>query len=232
MSGSLGFQPASELGPSPDERGEFAALIRSKGAELEELRKAKQSGAMKPAEKQALVQLLSDLATQNTALEGELRKQSGRIEDLLSELSETHQALIDVRTLAKDAIQEMKDEVASSKQLQETVLGQMAEDIAADKRRIKALEHPEKESETNQKRAEKIKEYLAQNGTPGKFLNKRTLKLIEGKAVRFELLRSYLDCDKWQLNRALRTLFEVYPGEYCKKKLNKTTWLLVERPKL
>jgi len=145
--------------------------------------------------------------------------------------------------LLRDAVLRLQDrmekletdleyEVASSKQLQESALARIAEDIAADKRRIKALEHPEKDSETNRMRAEKIKEYLAQNGTPGKFLNKRTLKLIEGRAVRFELLRSYLGCDKWQLNRALRTLFQIYPGEYCKKKLNKTTWLLVERPKL
>lgn len=148
-------------------------------------------------------------------------EQLERLQDLAKEQAEQI-------GLLRDGIVRLQNEVASCVQFQ----GRIAEDLARGLQRIRALENPEKDSETNNMRAEKIKDYLAENGTPSKFLDKRTMKSIEGRAVRFELLRSYLEIDKWQLNRALRTLIKMYPGEYCKKKLNKTTWLLVERPKL
>ena len=81
MSAALpAFQLASTLGPSPDEREDFAAKIRAKDAELEELRESKQSGAMKPPERQALVQLLSDQSKKIQDLEKALKEAQNDIE--------------------------------------------------------------------------------------------------------------------------------------------------------
>jgi seryl-tRNA synthetase len=81
MSATLpAFQLASTLGPSTDEREEFAAKIRSKDAELEELREAKRSGAMKPQERQALVQLLSDMSRKIEDLTKALKEAQNDIE--------------------------------------------------------------------------------------------------------------------------------------------------------
>ena len=156
-----------------------------------------------------MVQLLSDLSKKVEDLERLTAKQARELDDLKKQVKENGQEVYDVHEMAKG------------------IIGDACKRITA----LEEKDRPEN-SETNQIRAKKIKEYLAENGTPGKFLDKRTMKLIEGRAVRFELLRSYLEIDKWQLNRALRTLTKMYPGEYCKKKLNKTTWILVERPKL
>jgi hypothetical protein len=203
-----GFQLASEIGPSPSEREAFETLLQSQASQLEDLRAAGPRLAAGPD--LATLQKIGELLQANKELQATLKDQSEQI------------------GLLRDGIVRLQAEVASSLQSQ----GRQAEDLARGLQRIRALENPKKDSETNNKRAAKIKEYLAENGTPGKFLDKRTMKLIEGRAVRFELLRSYLEIDKWQLNRALRSLLKIYPGEYCKKKLNKTTWILVERPKL
>jgi TolA-binding protein len=160
--------------------------------------------------------------------EQELEEQCSRQAEQIERLQDFAKEQAEQIGLLRDGIVRLQGEVASCIQFS----GKIAEDLARSLQRIKVLENPEKDSEINNQRAEKIKEYLAENGTLGKFVDKRTRKLIEGRAVRFELLRSYLDIDKWQLNRALRTLLKMHPGEYCKKKLNKTTWILVERPKL
>ena len=230
MSSSLpSFQLASELPPSPSEREALEDTIRRQAAQLEKIQDGGQQRAgIRPDELQKLIILLNSFDGRIKELERLVEKQSVQIRDLQRSDKDAHNEIDEVRTLSKDAIDKLKVEVASSNQFVER-LGNDVCNIAC---RIKDLAHTEKESEINRKRAEKIREYLAENGTPGKFLDKRTHKLVEGKAVRFELLRSYLDCDKWQLNRALRALFQIHPGEYCKKKLNKTTWLLVERPKL
>lgn len=231
MSSALpSFIVASELPPSPSEREALEDTIRRQAAQLEKLQDggSQQKAGIKPDELQKLIILLNGFDGRIKELEKLVERQAILIEDLGKESKETGQEIYEIRTLSKDAVDKLRAEVASSNQFVE----RLADDIGNDRCRIKALEHPQRESEINLKRAEKIREYLSENGTPGKFTDKRTRKLIEGKAIRFELLRSYLDCDKWQLNRALRTLFQIYPGEYCKKKLNKTTWLLVERPKL
>jgi len=231
MSSTLpSFIVASEPPPSPSEREALEDTIRRQAAQLEKLQDggSQQKAGIKPDELQKLIILLNGFDGRIKELEKLVERQAILIEDLGKESKETGQEIYEIRTLSKDAVDKLRAEVASSNQFVE----RLADDIGNDRCRIKALEHPQRESEINLKRAEKIREYLSENGTPGKFTDKRTRKLIEGKAIRFELLRSYLDCDKWQLNRALRTLFQIYPGEYCKKKLNKTTWLLVERPKL
>ncbi len=228
------FQPASELGPSPSRESELEALCHRQAEQLELLQdmdiepqqpmRQPQGAIIRPEEKQALIELLSTLGKRVEDLERLTAKQAREIEELRATPKDQSEQI----GLLRDGIVRLQNEVASCKNLQENhsaVLGKLMD-------RTCALENKKKDSEINAERAKKIIEYLAENGTPGKFLDKRTRKLIEGRAVRFELLRSYLDIDKWQLNRALRTLLKMHPGEYCKKKLNKTTWILVERPKL
>ena len=96
MSAALSFRLASDLGPSPDEREEFATKIRSKDAELEELREAK-SGAMKPKERQALVLLLSDIRKENEDLKEQAVKQAGQIEDLTKALKDIQEDIEQIR---------------------------------------------------------------------------------------------------------------------------------------
>ena len=96
MSAALSFRLASDLGPSPDEREEFATKIRSKDAELEELREAK-SGAMKPLERQALVLLLSDIRKENEDLKEQAVKQAGQIEDLTKALKDIQEDIEQIR---------------------------------------------------------------------------------------------------------------------------------------
>lgn len=227
-----GFQLAAEIEPQPavTREEELGAKIREQDLiiasqidkinELEEMLQGHQvAGRMQPehnpltmSERFALTCRINDLTIANHAIEIQLL----------------------------EALNCLKVEVASCKQQSDNTdgaLGRLALDVAQGLRRIVDLEktehvHLSNNSIINKIRAERIREYLNENGTPGKFLDRRTRKLVEGRAVRFELLRSYLKCDKFQLNRALRTLFQEYPGEYCKKRLNKTTWLLVERPKL
>jgi hypothetical protein len=235
MSAALSdFQLASELGPSPSEADRLRELCSKQAEQIEQLQdlatepqqaeKQPQDAVMQPSEKQALIEILSGLAERVKALELLTAKQAREIEDLQSLPKDQSDQI----GLVKDGIVRLQAEVAGCTQLQRNHSAVLSKLID----RINEQETKKGESETNTERAKKIKAYLSENGTPGKFLDKRTLKLIEGRAVRFELLRSYLKIDKWQLNRALHTLIKMYPGEYCKKKLNKTTWLLVERPKL
>lgn len=235
-----GFVPASDI-PSRNLTREEELEEQVRQSKAETLRVLELLGSEparnlttgpKPQEWQALQTVLSDLLEANRDLHERLGKQGRQIEELKNTNKQLQRDVHDIRELAKESIDGIKSEVASCKQLIDDFSGRLALDIALDRQRLAKLEHPEINSRTNVDRAEKIKEYLAENGTPGKFRDKRNSKMIEGKAVRFELLRSYLDCDKWQLNHALRALFRKYPGEYCKRKLNKTTWLLVERPKL
>ncbi|MCK9570809.1 hypothetical protein M0R72_17805 [Candidatus Pacearchaeota archaeon] len=219
MAAASGFVPASELGPSPSREAELEDLCSRQAEQIERLQDlatephpaaSQPHGAIiRPEEVEAYTKILGALGKRVEDLERLTAKQAKAIEDLRKKNEGLGIEIYDVREMSRTIIQDAC-------------------------RRITAIEEKDKpeNSETNQTRAKKIKEYLAENGTPGKFLDKRTMKLIEGRAVRFELLRSYLVIDKWQLNRALRTLIKMYPGEYCKKKLNKTTWLLVERPKL
>jgi flagellar motor protein MotB len=99
------FQLASTLGPSTDEREEFATKIRSKDAEIEELRETK-SGALTPQERQALVQLLSDLSKKVEDLEKRTEKQAKQIEDLQKENKALGKEIYEVREMAILIIQD------------------------------------------------------------------------------------------------------------------------------
>jgi hypothetical protein len=237
MSAALDFQPASELVPARSRENVQEELISKQAEPPERLqngepRALKSIASMKPEEKQRLILLLNDLVGKVQELEIERDHQAKDIEDLKKELSEMHETVIGIRDFSREVFAELKSEVAGCNQLLNNEMSRLAEDIAQDRRRITALENPEQESETCQKRAAKIRAYAAGNATPYKFIDKRSKKQVDGRVVKFELLRLHLDCDKWQLNRALAALIKMYPGEYCKKKLKKNKWFLVELPKL
>ena len=82
MSSALGFVAASDLGPSPSERESYEATIQSQAELLQEAREAKQSGAMKPQERQALNTLLNDILEENKKLIEQAEKQAAQIEAL------------------------------------------------------------------------------------------------------------------------------------------------------
>ena len=223
------FQLASELGPSPSREEELEGRVQDLMGELEELRgreTEQQAGlkcppAMKPEERQALLQVISDL-------DARLKLAELQSENKVKDLETTVRKQGEQIELLRDGILRLQDLVSNCTQLQENhraVISKLMDEISA-------LKGKKAESEINKARAEKIREYLHENGTTGKFLNKRTGKFVEGKAARFEVLRGHLVIDKYKLNRALHSLFQTYPGEYCTKKINKKSWVLVERPKL
>jgi Arc/MetJ-type ribon-helix-helix transcriptional regulator len=90
--------------------------------------------------------------------------------------------------------------MASLENLQEQDTNRICLDIAYDRRRLTALEHPAKEpGKTDLSRAEKIEKYLTAR---------------PDRKATFETLRGHLDVDKFALNDAIRTLMEAYPGRY------------------
>jgi len=234
MPAALDYQPASELGPSQSRETDLGENILNQAELLEQLQEGqpKSINMINPEENRWISRLLNDLTGKVQDLGADRERQTKDIEDLRKELSEMHQTVLSIRDFSKEAVGGLKSEVAGCNQLLETEINRLAEDIARDRRRITALESPERDSETNRMRAEKIRAYAAGNATPYKFIDRRSKKQIEGRVVKFELLRLYLDCDKWQLNRALAALIKMYPGEYCKKKLKQNKWFLVELPKL
>lgn len=97
-----GFCLASDLGPSPSEREELERIIRSQAEQLQEAREAdpRQSGGMAPQERQALVQLLSDLSKKVEDLKKLTEKQDGKIEDLQKANKALDKEIFDVREMA------------------------------------------------------------------------------------------------------------------------------------
>ena len=90
--------------------------------------------------------------------------------------------------------------LASLESLQEQDINRICLDIAYDRRRLTALEHPAKEpGKTELSRAEKIERYLAARP--------------DHKAT-FETLRGHLGVDKDRLNEAIKTLMASSPGRY------------------
>jgi hypothetical protein len=99
-----------------------------------------------------------------------------------------------------EEIASLRSTVASLETLQEQDTTRICLDIAYDRRRLTALEHPAKEpGKTELSRAEKIEKYLA--GRP------------DHKAT-FETLRGHLGVDKYALNGAIKTLIESSPGRF------------------
>lgn len=114
----------------------------------------------------------------------------------------------------QEAIQPLQDEIAQNHQeiaalrlkmasletLQEQDTNRICVDIAYDRRRLTALEHPAKEpGKTDLSRAEKIERYLAARP--------------DHKAT-FETLKGHLGIDKVLLNQAVKALMASSPGRY------------------
>jgi len=90
--------------------------------------------------------------------------------------------------------------MASLETLQEQDTNRICVDIAYDRRRLTALEHPAKEpGKTDLSRAEKIERYLAARP--------------DHKAT-FETLKGHLGIDKVLLNQAVKALMASSPGRY------------------
>ena len=127
-----------------------------------------------------------------------------------------------IQNLIKGAIQPLQDEVsqlrgerdqdcqeiaalrlkmASLETLQEQDTNRICLDIAYDRRRLTALEHPAKEpGKTDLSRVEKIERYL--------------ISRPDHKAT-FETLRGHLGIDKARLNEAIKALMASSPGRYA-----------------
>jgi hypothetical protein len=140
MSAALDFRPASQLIPARSREEAREELISKQSELLEwlqdrEPRAQKSIASMKPEEKQRLILLLSDLAGKVQELETERDHQAKHIEYLKKELSEMHETVIDILDFSREAIAELKSEVASCNQFQNSEMGRLAEDIAQDRRK-------------------------------------------------------------------------------------------------
>lgn len=122
MVAAMGFQPASELGPSPSREETLEDLVRSQAAQIERLwedgaRQAERPG-IRAEEKQALVQLLSDLGERIKELELLAAKQARQIEEMDNVNNRLEQQITDVKGLAKDRISELLAEIVDIRNAQ------------------------------------------------------------------------------------------------------------------
>ncbi len=122
MVAAMGFQPASELGPSPSREEMLEDLVRSQAAQIERLREDEPRQAeipgIRPEEKQALVQLLSDLGERIKELELLAAKQARQIEEMDNVNNRLEQQITDVKGLAKDRISELLAEIVDIRNAQ------------------------------------------------------------------------------------------------------------------
>jgi predicted RNase H-like nuclease (RuvC/YqgF family) len=94
----------------------------------------------------------------------------------------------------------LRSRLASLESLQESEISRVCVDIAQDRRRLSALEHPIKEpSKTETSRAEKIEKYLVSR---------------PDHRAAFETLKGHLGVDKDRLKEAIKTLMDASPGRY------------------
>ena len=101
MDATLGFQPASELGPSPSMIEELEDLVRAQAAQIERYQDAEPnrsaSQGFKSEKKLALIKILDQLIgrckEQSRTIES-LKKEN---EDLKNKLSDVQQDLLDIR---------------------------------------------------------------------------------------------------------------------------------------
>jgi uncharacterized coiled-coil protein SlyX len=119
MAANPGFQLASELGPSLSREGALENLIRVQAAQLDAFREAeaksidRSEAAMNPGEKQALVQLLSDLSKRIEDLEKLTGKQGREIEDLSKALNEAEQDIEEIREHFPALVSEAKKRISA-----------------------------------------------------------------------------------------------------------------------
>jgi hypothetical protein len=126
---------------------------------------------------------------------------------IIGAVSEAIQPLQDrVESLETPAISQGEEiaalrlKLASLETLQEQDTTRICLDIAYDRRRLAALEHPPKEpGKIETSRAEKIEKYLASR---------------PDHRAAFETLRGHLGIDKDRLKEAIKTLMDASPGRY------------------
>ena len=125
----------------------------------------------------------------------------GQLQDLIVQaVQESIQPLQDEIAQDHQEIAALRLKMASLENLQEQDTNRICLDIAYDRRRLTALEHPAKEpGKTEVSRAEKIEKYLASR---------------PDHRATFEVLRGHLGVDKDRLNEAIKTLMASSPGRY------------------
>ena len=122
MAGVLGFQPASELCPSPSRDSELEALCSLQAEQLERLQdhanepRAKAGTIIRPEEKQALVQLLSDLGEQGKAQVKQIEKMVREIDDLRKALKEAEEDIEQIRLYFPKLISEDRKRLTTLEQ--------------------------------------------------------------------------------------------------------------------
>lgn len=116
------FQLASEIGPSPSETEQLRDLCSRQAEQIERLEALaechnpapkSQAGTIRPEEKQALIQLLSDLGRRIEDLERLTAKQGKQIEDLQKEVKANGQEVYEVHDLAKYCLQSLSKRLSS-----------------------------------------------------------------------------------------------------------------------
>jgi hypothetical protein len=124
-----------------------------------------------------------------------------QLQDLIVQaLQETIQPMQEENAHNHQEIAALRLKMASLETLQEQDTNRICVDIAYDRRRLTALEHPAKEpGKTDLSRAEKIERYLAARP--------------DHKAT-FETLKGHLGIDKVLLNQAVKALMASSPGRY------------------
>ena len=97
-------------------------------------------------------------------------------------------------------IDQLQAEITSLRSMQEQDTSRICIDIAYDRRRLTALEHPAKPGKTELSRAEKIERYLAARP--------------DHKAT-FETLKGMLQINNVLLNQSIKVLMDNSPGRYA-----------------
>lgn len=174
MSTAPAFQTADKLSEPCSVSDEIAKALRVRDEAILKLANPteqtqdanptfKQSGAnIRPEEKQALIQLLSDLAEKNKELQATVEKQAKNIKDLTQEVSEATEAIIEIREHFPALIGSIN-------------------------KRLSKLEHPAKmPGLTSQDRAKKIDRYM--EGRPD---HKASYEALKGFLVINDVLLNF-----------------------------------------
>jgi chromosome segregation ATPase len=114
-----GFQLASELGPSPSREEELDDLCHHQAEQIERLQdlateaqpaeNQPQGATIRPEEKQALVQLLSDLGERIKALELLTAKQAREIEESDNRILTLEKSIVDIKKVNDQTNKRVKD---------------------------------------------------------------------------------------------------------------------------
>ena len=122
------------------------------------------------------------------------------IQDAIQPLKDEIEAFREERDQDRQEIAALRLKLASLESLQESEISRVCVDIATDRRRLAALEHPTKEpGKTEISRAEKIERYLSSR---------------PDHRATYETLKGHLGIDKDRLKEAIKTLMDASPGRY------------------